>query len=297
MQQVGIIAAHIAEKCFSFIPKINFLKYFPTLSVRKRQKMRSIGNFLLLFVFPVTFVFFGYGYVEGKGGILKAVSDFGHLELKEVRLNVYHGDKTVHHTDWKVSTDAIKSALPVNVGTSMADINLDDIRKIINEVPWVKSSSVKMILPSTLLITLQERRPFALWQHDEMFYLIDETGARITNQNLERYDYLPWVVGEGANTRIYEYAALMNDYVDIFKHIKSAYRVGNRRWTLVTKNDVEISLSENNPRASLEQLIRLQAKRDILNDNITQIDLRIAGKTFIRQKGATTLSVYSGVNT
>jgi len=89
----------------------------------------------------------------------------------------------------------------------------------------------------------------------------------------------------------------MQDYKDIFQHIKSAYRVGNRRWTLVTHNDIEISLSEKNPRASLEQLIKLHNNRDILNHDIMAIDLRIAGKTFVRQKNAATLSVYSGINT
>ncbi len=273
------------------------MRYFPSLSVRRRQRMRRVGVFLLLFIFPLCSVITGYNYVQGQGGFLRAISDFGQLQLQQVNLTVYQNKQLADRTEWHVDPEAIKAALPIKVGTSMLDINPDTIRRIINDVPWVKSASVKLILPSTLSITLQEQRPFALWQRDEMFYLIDETGAEITNQNLERYNYLPWVVGYGANTRIYEYAALMNDYADIFKHIKSAYRVGNRRWTLVTNKDVEISLSENNPRASLEQLIKLQQKRDILDEDIIEIDLRIAGKTFVRQKNATTLSVYSGVNT
>ena len=297
MQQVGTIAVYIAEKCLSLLPKFSRPRFFPSLSVRRRQRLRNIGIFSLLFVFPLCIVTIGYNYVQGRGGFLQAVSDFGQLELQQVNLTVYQGNKIAHRADWHVDPESIKSALPIKVGTSMLGINPDDIRKVINDVPWVKSASVKLILPSTLYITLREQRPFALWQRDEMFYLIDETGAEITNQNLERYDYLPWVVGYGANTRIYEYAALMNDYSDIFKHVKSAYRVGNRRWTLVTHNNVEISLSENNPRGSLEQLIKLQKSRDILNETVSEIDLRIAGKTFVRQKGATTLSVYSGLNT
>lgn len=293
MQQVGSIAALMAEKCLSLLPNFNM----PSFSVRRRHRIRSIAAFCLWFIFPAVIFITGYNYVQQRGGFLQALSSFAQLQLQQVNLTVYQGDNQASSVDWHVDPELIKAALPVSVGEAMLDINPDDIRRSISELPWVKSASVKLILPSTLSISIKEQRPFALWQRDEIFYLIDENGAEITNQNLERYDYLPWVVGYGANTRIYEYAALMNDYQDIFQYVKSAYRVGNRRWTLVTENEIEISLSENNPRASLEQLMKLQKQRDILNQDIMAIDLRISGKTFVRQKDSATLSVYSGANT
>ncbi|MFT6072144.1 MAG: cell division protein FtsQ [Alphaproteobacteria bacterium] len=283
----------MAEKCLSLLPNFNM----PSFSVRRRHRIRSIAAFCLWFIFPAVIFITGYNYVQQRGGFLQALSSFAQLQLQQVNLTVYQGDNQASSVDWHVDPELIKAALPVSVGEAMLDINPDDIRRSISELPWVKSASVKLILPSTLSISIKEQRPFALWQRDEIFYLIDENGAEITNQNLERYDYLPWVVGYGANTRIYEYAALMNDYQDIFQYVKSAYRVGNRRWTLVTENEIEISLSENNPRASLEQLMKLQKQRDILNQDIMAIDLRISGKTFVRQKDSATLSVYSGANT
>ncbi len=296
MQQVGTIAAYLAEKLIATMPKINLPQL--NLTVRKKQKIKNVAVFCLLFVFPTAIVYTGYQYVEGTGGFLNAVSNFGQLHLKQVNLTVGQKDKVAHRSEWRVNPEEIKAVLSVKLGDPILDIDPEKIRQLISNVPWVKSASVKIILPSTLSITLEERIPFALWQRDEMFYLIDDTGAEITNQNLERYNYLPWVVGYGANTRIYEYAALMNDYADIFKHVKSAYRVSNRRWTLVTHNDMEISLSENNPRASLEQLSRLQKLRNILQQDIAAIDLRTMGKTFVRPKNASTLSVYrAGQNT
>ena len=287
------MAALMAEKCLSLLPNFNM----PSFSVRRRHRIRSIAAFCLWFIFPAVIFITGYNYVQQRGGFLQALSGFAQLQLQQVNLTVYQGDNQASSVDWHVDPELIKAALPVSVGEAMLDINPDDIRRSISELPWVKSASVKLILPSTLSISIEEQRPFALWQRDEIFYLIDDNGAEITNQNLERYDYLPWVVGYGANTRIYEYAALMNDYQDIFQYVKSAYRVGNRRWTLVTENEIEISLSENNPRASLEQLMKLQKQRDILNQDIMAIDLRISGKTFVRQKDSATLSVYSGANT
>lgn len=296
MQQIGTRTGFIVDKCLSLFPQFKRPNFLSALTVRRKHRIRNIGVFGVLFVFPLFIVTLGYYYVQGQGGLIRAISEFGHLQLQQVNLTVYQNGKIAHRADWRVDPESIKSALPIKVGTPMLDIAPDGIRSIMSDVAWVKSASVKLILPSTLNISIEEQTPVALWQRDEMFYLIDETGAEITNQNLERYDYLPWVVGYGANNRIYEYTALMNDYSDIFKHVKSAYRVGNRRWTLVTHSDVEISLSEHNPRASLEQLINLQKRRNILNENISEIDLRIAGKTFVRTKGATTLSVYSGIN-
>lgn len=298
MQQVGAIAAHIAEKSIAAMPRLDLSHYFPALTVRRKLRIKMIATFFSLFVLPILLVVMGYNYVQGKGGLLQAVSDFGHLKLQQVNLTVYQNDTPAHRVDWRVDPEAIKAALPVDIGQSILNIDPNTIRRSVADVPWVKSASVKIILPATLSITLKEQKPFALWQRDEMFYLIDETGAEITNQNLERYDYLPWVVGYGANTRIYEYAALMKDYPTIFQIVKSAYRVGNRRWTLVTNDGIEISLSETNPRSSLEHLMKLQKQQNILGQaEIMAIDLRIAGKAFVKQKNATTLSIYSRVNT
>ena len=172
MQQVGTIAAYVAEKIFSLFPKFDMMRYFPSLTVRRRQRVRNVGVFLLLFVFPSLIVVTGYHYVRGQGGFWHALSEFGQLELQQVNLTVYQADKLAHRTDWHVDPEAIKAALPIKLGTSMFDINPDSIRRVINDVPWVKSASVKLILPSTLSVTLQEQRPFALWQRDEMFYLI-----------------------------------------------------------------------------------------------------------------------------
>lgn len=298
MQQVGALAAHIAAKIFSVMPKFGIADYFPEFTVRRKYRIRMALNGFLLFILPIFFIGFGYNYVQGRGGLVEAIAEFGHLKLQQVNLKVYQDQKVAHHVDWHVDPEAIKAVLPISVGDSMLNIDPDTVRRTVTDVPWVKSATVKLILPSTLSVTVKEQKPFALWQRDEMFYLIDETGTEITNQNLERYDYLPWVVGYGANTRIYEYAALMNDYASIFQHVKSAYRVGNRRWTLVTNNGIEISLSETNPRASLEYLIKLEKKQNVLaQPNIMAIDLRIAGKAFVKQKNATTLSIYSGMNT
>ena len=56
-------------------------------------------------------------------------------------------------------------------------------------------------------------------------YLIDEAGDIITDQNLERYDYLPWIVGGDANLYAEEYVMMMRDFDHIFQGIKAAYRV------------------------------------------------------------------------
>jgi len=48
------------------------------------------------------------------------------------------------------------------------------------------------------VVFLQERRPFAVWQHQGKFVLIDRAGQIVANQDVAQFRQLPLVVGAGA---------------------------------------------------------------------------------------------------
>ena len=50
--------------------------------------------------------------------------------------------------------------------------------------PWVEHATVERRLPGTLVVNLQERRPFAVWQNQGKFVLVDRTGQVVTNQDV-----------------------------------------------------------------------------------------------------------------
>jgi len=271
-------------------------KFSMRLAPTKRRLIKALLSIVFLFFTPIWMVHFGYAFLNNQGGLLTAVSEFTDLRIKNVSVRVHHNGKDVPHADWHVETEHIENILPFEIGSYILDSNPEDIRKAVSNVPWVKSATVKLQLPDHVIISVEENIPYALWQVDGTFYLIDEAGDIITDQNLERYDYLPWIVGGDANLYAREYVMMMRDFDHIFQGVKAAYRVGERRWTLITHNDIEISLSEQNPRASLEKLSNLHQKYAILEKEISAIDLRIPTKTFLRKNNDSAMQLFQNIS-
>ena len=288
--------AAASSRYFSEVKQALIDKFTIRLAPNKKRLAKALFSVVFLFVIPVWMVHCGYSFLNNQGGLLTAVSEFTDLRIKNVSVGVYHEGKAVQPADWHIQTDHIKNILPFEVGHYILDANPEKVRKAVANVPWVKSATVKLQLPDHVIISIEENIPYALWQVDGVFYLIDEAGDIITDQNLERYDYLPWIVGGDANLYAEEYVMMMRDFDHIFQGIKAAYRVGNRRWTLLTHNDIEISLSEQNPRASLEKLTYLHQKYAILEKEISAIDLRIPTKTFLRKNNDSAMQLFQNKN-
>ena len=76
-------------------------------------------------------------------------------------------------------------------------------------VPLVKDATVRKLYPNALSITVVERDPFALWQHDGEVYVVSVDGTVIDRLIDERFTRLPLVVGEGANTKAVAFSKLL----------------------------------------------------------------------------------------
>ena len=65
--------------------------------------------------------------------------------------------------------------------------------------PGCDHATVERRLPGTIVVQLQERRPFAIWQNEGKFVLIDRAGQVVSERGRRRLSgQLPLVVGPGA---------------------------------------------------------------------------------------------------
>ena len=86
--------------------------------------------------------------------------------------------------------------------------------------------------------------PFAVWQRAGAYYVIDRSGAAMSNVTPGKLPALPLVTGEGAQ---FEVAGLVNQLEvspDLSSKIRGAARVGQRRWNLYLDNGVTVLLPE-----------------------------------------------------
>lgn len=178
--------------------------------------------------------------------------------------------------------DEILAALGVARGDSIASFNAESARRRIEQIGWVSAASVQRLLPDRIHIVIKERQPYAVWQSDGGFAVIDRTGTRLTGLDPARFVHLPRVVGEGAAASAEPLLRAIGGREELAGLVTAAVRVADRRWNLRMINGVTVMLPEGNVAPALNELVRLEAEHGILGRGITSIDFRLADRMTIR---------------
>ncbi|MDI2112511.1 cell division protein FtsQ/DivIB [Commensalibacter nepenthis] len=186
------------------------------------------------------------------------------------------------------SEQDVKDALGIQIGDSIFNFSVQDAQKRLNDLPFADHVLLKRQLPNTIIIHITERTPFAVWQFNHQFKLIDRKGEIVNDHGMSGKDgkaflQLPLVVGYGANTSASELVDILSSQPEIKKHVVAAVRVGNRRWNLDLKNHAVVLLPENQELPAIQRLNRLQKEMQILDRPIKTIDLRLADRLIIQE--------------
>jgi cell division protein FtsQ len=133
-------------------------------------------------------------------------------------------------------------------------------------------------------VYLQERRPFAVWQNQGRFVLIDRTGQVVANENLAEFHQFPLVVGVGAPTAAATLVDALTDHPDLQKRVVAAVRVGERRWNLRLNNGADVMLPEGHEAQAIDRLMQLQQGHALLDRPLAAIDMRLGDRLVLRPR-------------
>ncbi|MGI9464146.1 MAG: cell division protein FtsQ/DivIB [Aestuariivirgaceae bacterium] len=152
-------------------------------------------------------------------------------------------------------------------------------KKLLENIDWVDSATLRRVHPNRLEIDLVERVPFAIWQRGGVRYVIDVTGAALSTLSANDYDDLLIVTGEGAQTTVVDLVNHMEGHPALRSRVRAAARVGQRRWTLYLDSGLRIALAENDLAGSLDRLMDLVRQENVFERAIGMIDLRSSERT------------------
>jgi cell division protein FtsQ len=156
-------------------------------------------------------------------------------------------------------------------------------RQRVEQLDWVASASIRKVYPATLVVEVVERTPYAIWQHDRQFSLIDQEGHVIGDYIAARYSGLPQVVGAGAAELAAPLLTILGEFPSLKAEIQSATLVGGRRWNLTLHNGITILLPEGGDLVpAIVQLVGLDQRHQLLARDIVSIDLRLADRMVIQ---------------
>ncbi|MEX2449696.1 MAG: cell division protein FtsQ/DivIB [Rhodospirillales bacterium] len=169
-------------------------------------------------------------------------------------------------------------------GAPILAFDLDAARKRVEALPWVRRAIVRRMLPDTIYLRIEERKPLALWQHKGRFALIDDRGVVITRKNLGRFPNLLVVVGEKAPRHAFGIVEVLAGEPALLAKVKAAVWVGDRRWNIRLTGGIDVRLPEDSPAEAWRRLAEYDHKHGVLDRNVTVLDLRQPDRLIVRTK-------------
>ncbi len=249
------------------------------LGARRRLSLYYVRFILivkvLLTLIIVIFLFTNFFQVQKQkifNIFLDITSDAGFV-LERV---IIEGQKNVTEND-------IIMSIGLDRGVPIYSLNIDDIRKRIEENPWVKIALIERKLPNTLHVAIMEKTAIAIWQFQQKIYIIDEEGNRITSKDIEKFADLIHVVGQDANVYARGLIEDLDRHPSLSKKVISAVRYGHRRWDLNLEQKINIKMPDKGFSEAYDYLYALDKKGRLFNQNYKVINLKDPSKYYIEK--------------
>lgn len=181
------------------------------------------------------------------------------------------------HADRK----ALLAALGVSRGDPILAVDTEAVRQRVERLDWVKSATVTRLLPHAIRVDIVEREPYAVWQRGGELSVVDGDGSPITDENVQAYAHLPFVVGFGGAREAHDILSLARAQPQLLARVRAFVRVGDRRWNLRLENGVDVKLPEVGVEKALADLVALDQTYKILSRDIESVDLRLPDRVTV----------------
>lgn len=176
----------------------------------------------------------------------------------------------------------ILDRLQLDGWTSLIGFDADAARQRIASLPWVQVAAVRKVYPDAIEVRIEERKPFAIWQHGRELSIVEESGSVIAPFSGERHAVLPLVIGLGAPEQAAKFIAMVKTYPELASRIKGYIRIGERRWDLRLENGVTVKLPESRESEAIEDLLAMDRESGVLSRDIASIDMRFADRLVVQ---------------
>lgn len=166
----------------------------------------------------------------------------------------------------------------VRPGGPLIGFDAKKARQRLQELEWIDAATVVRRFPNQLQISIVEREPFVVWQHDGIHEVVDQKGKPIGGNLSHNRNILLHVVGVGANIAALELVNQMEAYPALMLEVRAAVRMGDRRWDLHMKNGVVVALPDMDVEEALKSAEATFFSPLVQQNTVAKIDYRVAGE-------------------
>lgn len=181
------------------------------------------------------------------------------------------------------SLEQVTEAIGLEAGDPILGVSVEEMKERLKQLSWVHDAVIERQLPDTLHVHIIERKPVAVWQHKGRLKPVDQAGKVIEEGDGSRKEYagLLLVVGKDAPEHTVELLHMLSVEPELFRQVRSAVRLGDRRWDVRFRNGVEAKLPAANPERAWAMLAEMERQQHLLARNIRAVDLRLEDRVFI----------------
>jgi len=240
----------------------------------KRLRSLIVGSVILFALVIWTGLWLGGYLPQIRAGYQDAIKH----RLMKMGFVVRHIDVV---GEGRVREAKVRAMLGVRPGDYLYDMDIKAAQARIQSLSWVDTVVVRRLWPDHIVVHINERVPYALWQRHREIVVIDAGGKVIKDARAEDFAALPFVVGTGANREAASMLATLQTLPDLQSQTRALVFVGDRRWDIVLNNGTRILLPEKHPVSALQRLASYNREHELLGLDVNRIDLRIKGRLIL----------------
>jgi cell division protein FtsQ len=181
----------------------------------------------------------------------------------------------------------IDAALGPREGLSIFSFDTDAARERLKRNGWVAEARVMRLLPSTLVVELEERTAFALWREGGRVAVIDQAGKVLSLGAPVEFPNLQMVSGAGAATPAKDIVDALRAVPELRERVRDVERIAGRRWDVLLDTGLRAKLPATGFAEALADLSAIAAKNPSALYELAEIDFRVPTQLTLRLKDDT----------
>ncbi|OEY66700.1 cell division protein FtsQ/DivIB [Marinobacter sp. X15-166B] len=160
------------------------------------------------------------------------------------------------------------------VGKSFFATDLAEIKRDLEQRPWVETAAVQRVWPDRLQVEIREKKPLAYWNDDK---LVSRSGVLFAPESRDAAGALPHLSGPDDRVRdVIEMARSMVDVLAAHGLVFAGLTLEQRgAWTLHLANGIEVALGRDQVEQRFERFITVyEGQLATRADEVKRVDAR-----------------------
>ena len=151
-------------------------------------------------------------------------------------------DSELHY----VSPGAVRAVIAGRFTGNFFTLDLNEVRKVFESVPWVRHATVRRIWPNTLQVSIEEQQPLALWNENQMINTWGESFTANTGE-LDDDAVLPQFSGpDGSEALVVQrYAELARWFAPLDMHVTELDLSPRYAWRATLSDGLKLDLGRD----------------------------------------------------